>query len=246
MAGKRKDPGPSREDLQRQALLRQALALLLPEGDAGLASRELWNRLGSFSNILLAPPEALEGIPGMTEKSARFLHLALELARAWMKDTAGEIQGVLDFRCFVELLRPEFFGRKTECVAVILLDSADRQLYTGRIFEGSISSVQMNIRRLMSLCINYNASGLVLAHNHPTGSVYPSIEDILLTGRSMLALMDIDIELSDHIIFTDDQEFSFARSGLLDNLRGLALSERRDQVAETRKLGLDYLQRGGR
>lgn len=230
------------EDSRDLALLEEALGFLLPEEERSRAIRELENRLGGLGNILRTPETELAGIPGMDARTARYIRLTLELARACMRDAAGYMRDVMSFERFVELLRPEFFGRKTEAVAAVLLDGSARRLYSGLISEGSIASVPLNIRGLAGLCINYNASAVVLAHNHPTGSIMPSREDVITTEQIMMSLSGIDVELSDHIILTDDSEFSFRQSGMLRELTLLVRDARREQTSEARDMAARYME----
>lgn len=230
------------EDSQGMALLEELLAMLLPEADARRAFGQLKSRLGRLRNILPAPEAELARLPGMTAQSARFLRLSLELARAYMEDAAEGARDIPDFACFVELLRPAFLGSRTERVAALLLDSGGRYLYGGPVFEGSIGGVTLNFRRLAGLCDSYDASGIVIAHNHPTGDVLPSTEDIAATGQALRALMGIGVDLRDHIIFTERDEFSFAESGLLADMLAMALEEQRQRVKDTNEIAAAFWQ----
>lgn len=236
-----KPPRPVEEG-RGMAVLEELLAMLLPEEDLQKALKQLRLRLGCLENMMLAPEAELAQLPGMTARSARFLRLTWELARAYMEDTAAGVRDVMDFSCYAERMRPVFLGVRTERVAVLLLDSGGRYLYCEPVFEGSISGVALNFRRLVGLCDSYDASGLVVAHNHPTGDVFPSTEDIVATGQILRALLGVGIDLKDHIIFTERDMFSFLDSSLLPTMRTQALEEQWQRMEGIKLIATDFLQ----
>ena len=100
------------------------------------------------------------------------------------------------------------------------------------------------VRRLVRLCIDYDADSFLLAHNHISGSVQPSKQDILTTKQLELALGCIQVRLRDHIILTERDQFSFFESGLLRTMSEDSLVERRMELAGTIELA-DQLEKTG-
>lgn len=74
----------------------------------------------------------------------------------------------------------------------------------------------MSARKIVDFALRTKASGLVLAHNHPSGSIRPSQDDVDITRRLAFVLASIEVPLLDHYIFTDEDCFSFEEHGLMN------------------------------
>ena len=83
------------------------------------------------------------------------------------------------------------------------------------LHEGSVNSAEVNIRKIMSNVLKYNASNVILAHNHPGGVALPSDEDLATTRRIRDALAPMEVTLVDHIIVAGGDYVSLADSGFL-------------------------------
>jgi DNA repair protein RadC len=81
--------------------------------------------------------------------------------------------------------------------------------------EGSIDRAVVYPRRVVEAALRRQASAIVLAHNHPNGTVDPSEQDKLLTRALCLAAETVEIKILDHLIVSKDQVFSFREAGLL-------------------------------
>ena len=138
------------------------------------------------------------------------------------------------------------FGRKTESLYHICLDASYRVLYKCIVMEGSIDFVPVSTREIVSIALRHNATRLILAHNHPSGSPLPSRQDILVTQKLVHALAQIDIQLSDHIIIAGREYYSFAdkhshvnpmlsreTNGAADNYLGVVYLPEEDPAAHT-------------
>ena len=93
---------------------------------------------------------------------------------------------------------------------VILLDRACHILKKEHITSGGIASCAIDIPRIIKAAIIAGAAGVILCHNHPSGSVLPSQADIRQTKRLKEVLDLLGISLNDHIIFGDGKYYSFA------------------------------------
>lgn len=229
MARKKKtaeNPG----ELERQRLLREALAFVLPQGTADAACENLLSAFGSFDGIFAAPEEVLREIPCMTADSARFLQLVIRLSQTYLEERSWNLQRIYDTASAVEMFRHKFLGRKTEAVCLMLLDGRGRMVYNEIICEGSLSEVPLYLRQVLQLCIEYKVEEVFLAHNHPSGMALPSQNDLVVTDRLLIALNSINVVLCDHIIFADESYYSFLESGILTRQEDIM---RQSQLAET-------------
>lgn len=229
MASKKKTPGP--KEAARLRLLTEALESRMPAAKAQEAASFLWRTWGSLMEIVCLSESSLAAVPGMSPEDARYLHLVLELVRACMDEQVQDVRRVLDGQTAVELLRPLFLGRRTEAVAAILLDCGKHIIYNGIVCEGEVNAVPLYMRSLVRLCLDHEADSIILAHNHPSGAVEPSRQDILTTSQLSLALGCIQVRLMDHIILTDRDSVSFFECGLLKSGYDETLKDRRRELA---------------
>lgn len=232
--------GLSPEEAERRHLLQAALGYLLPAPKAEEVAAALLERFGGFEGVFLAPEEELARTVG--EQAARYLRLTTDLARAYLEDKSKDLKRVYDTTSAVDLFRPKFLGRTTEAVCLMLLDGRGRLIYNDVLSEGSITAVPIYIRRLLQLCILYDAQNVLLAHNHPSGSAAPSRNDITATRQVEMALESIDATLNDHIIFAGEDYLSFAKSGWLINVKRDVRLRRREELRTTREEERELLQ----
>ena len=100
---------------------------------------------------------------------------------------------------------------------VMLLNRAHRVLGILKVSEGGISGTVVDVRMILQAALLANCSSIILAHNHPSGTMYPSEADKAITKKIKNAAKAMDISVIDHIIISPfDNEFnSFADSGLI-------------------------------
>lgn len=99
---------------------------------------------------------------------------------------------------------------------VIYLNQANKVIGTMNVFSGSIKSTVIDIKLILASGILLMSSGVIVAHNHPSGNLKPSREDLALTKRLSTALQYTEMKLVDHFIITPDDDYlSFANEGLL-------------------------------
>lgn len=114
-----------------------------------------------------------------------------------------------------EYCKKLFTGLSYEAFYVICLDSQNRVNYAAKVHEGTINEAPVYPRIIVETALNYRANSVILAHNHPGGSLNPSSADIEVTKKIQKALEPISIKVVDHIIVADNKYASFSESGLL-------------------------------
>ena len=99
----------------------------------------------------------------------------------------------------------------------LLLNRANKVLGISTISEGGLSGTVTDVRLIYQYAIKANASGIIIAHNHPSGNINPSESDQKITNKIKDAGNLLDIQLLDHIILTAEIEIyrSFADEGQL-------------------------------
>jgi len=108
------------------------------------------------------------------------------------------------------VLAPHYMGRRTEAVTLLLLDSANRLTALVDVSKGTVDGSAVYPREVVRLVIENHATGVILAHNHPSGRIVPSEADRSLTRRIGTAMRAIDVRMLDHVIVGDREFYSFA------------------------------------
>ena len=102
-----------------------------------------------------------------------------------------------------------------ESFVIILLNRGKKVIGISRISVGSVSGTVADPKKVFQTALAANASSIILAHNHPSGSVRPSPNDELVTSKCKRAGHVLDLPITDHLIITRQGYFSFADQGML-------------------------------
>ena len=98
---------------------------------------------------------------------------------------------------------------------VIFLNQSSRIIRKQRVSVGGLASTQVDIRLILREALKVCATSLILVHNHPSGNVRPSSDDDRLTMSLQQASKILNIRMLDHVIYADDQHYSYADEGRL-------------------------------
>ena len=98
---------------------------------------------------------------------------------------------------------------------MLFLDSQNRLQAMEELFRGTLTQTSVYPREVVLRALHHQAAAVVLAHNHPSGTVQPSRADEALTQTLKAALALIDVRVLDHVVVAPGLAFSFAESGLL-------------------------------
>ncbi len=130
-------------------------------------------------------------------------------------------RGSLDIKttsAAADYLRERFRGLGEEHFRVLYLNRRSALLEDALIAHGTVASVRPHLRPIIARALQLNASGMIAAHNHPSGMAEPSESDRLLTRDLMVAALPLGLRMLDHVIISEEGTFSFADSGLLGEL----------------------------
>jgi len=194
-------------------VLELLLFFAIPRKDTNPIAHALMQRYGSLSAVFSAPVEDLEQTAGIGKRSAILLRLTAEVYRK-AKLTELQRETILNSteRTGAYLMNL-FTDAKHEMVYMLCLDRKGKLLACKRIGEGGIDSAHLDIRKIMENTLHASASGVILAHNHPSGIALPSDDDYAATLSVRRALATINVPLLDHIIVADNDFVSLADSG---------------------------------
>jgi DNA repair protein RadC len=139
----------------------------------------------------------------------------LEMARRALTQQLTETTVMNSPNAVKQYLQLELAQLKHEVFAVLFLDAHNRLLSYQPMFRGSLSQTMVYPREVAKTALALGADGVVLAHNHPGGTVKPSQADMKLTRTLQEALALIDVTVRDHIIVAQGKYLSMSEEGLL-------------------------------
>ncbi|MEZ0537534.1 DNA repair protein RadC [Caldicellulosiruptoraceae bacterium PP1] len=197
----------------------QVLELLLffsiPRKDTNNLAHLLLNRYGSLSAIFEQDPLELTKIEGIGENSAILLSLISQISRRYIFDKTKSKQQLKDVESAKEYIKSLFIGRTNEVFYIVSLDTQLNVIQPYLLFEGTVKEAAVYPRKVVEVALRFNASNVIIAHNHPAGSLKPSLEDIKTTQKIVNALSAISVKVCDHIIVGNNNAYSFAQNSIL-------------------------------
>lgn len=196
----------------------QVLELLLfyaiPMRDTNELAHKLLNEFGSLHGLLEADPRDICVRCGVSENTAVLLTMLPQISRKYLNEKWGEKPLINSSVSAGEYAVSLFVGRTYEAFYVLCLDAQNRLNYSALVHEGTINEAPVYPRLIVETALRHQANAVILAHNHPGGSLKPSNADIDVTKKISAALSAISIKVVDHIIVAGDKYFSFAEKGL--------------------------------
>lgn len=197
----------------------QVLELLLfyaiPRKDTNELAHTLINKYGSLSAVFEADPVELATTIGISDNSAVLLSLIPYLSRYYLKDKWSKNEIIDSSTKAGKYLLDLFAGRNYEMFYLICLDVQNKVINASLVHEGTVNEVHIYPRIIVETALRYKANSVILAHNHPSGSIEISIADEEATKKIKLALNAISIQVMDHIIVAGNHYVSFAEKGIL-------------------------------
>jgi DNA repair protein RadC len=197
----------------------ELLALLLRTGMQGknviVLAQEIVQRFGGIAGLLHADSEGLKDIKGLGPAKRAELQAVLELSRRALAQQLQQ-QPVLETpQAMRDFVRLQIGSKPYEVFAVLFLDVHQRLIACEELFRGTLAHTSVYPREVALRALQLQASQLVLAHNHPSGSVQPSAADIAITAKLTAALALLDIRIVDHVIVGPGQSLSMLDEGLM-------------------------------
>ncbi|PIF16726.1 MULTISPECIES: DNA repair protein RadC [unclassified Acidovorax] len=197
-----------------KGVLQMAQELLDPPGidpDTGTVT----GGFGGIAGLLHTSAADLERIKGLGPAKRAELVAVLELARRALAQQLRERE-VFDSPDTVKhYLQLHLAAKGHEVFAVLFLDAQNRLLALEELFRGTLTQTSVYPREVVLRALHHQAAAVVLAHNHPSGSVQPSRADEALTQTLKTTLALVDVRVLDHVIVAPGQALSMAEKGLV-------------------------------
>lgn len=193
------------QSFEQHNILELLLFYSIPRKDTNEIAHNLLNHFGSLKNVFNAEFEDLIQVNGISENSATLIKMIPKIAKEYMDDSLKE-GAIFDTANKIgEYFVNKYLGEQNEIVYAMLLNNKFELLNVVMVHEGSVNSAFISTRKILDAVIKYNASSLILAHNHPNGTVCPSMEDINTTADLMASFMAFDIDLIEHFVVAGNE-----------------------------------------
>lgn len=198
----------------------ELIAILLGSGNREESAVQLAQRilsdvdhdLDKFSKLSISD---LSRYKGVGKAKAITVAAALELGRRRKEMSQDEVVQINSSKLAYDLFKSVFMDLPHEEFWIITLNRRNQLIKKHLIGRGGVSGTVADVKLIMKNAIQDLASGIILAHNHPSGNMSPSNADIKLTKRIKEASTVMDLGLLDHLIISDFEYLSFADENLL-------------------------------
>ncbi len=198
----------------------ELLAILLRTGSKGQSAvalaRNIIQEFKSFRNMSHTDIRRWKKIKGLGQAKIAQIKSAIEIGRRFRKEKIKKKPKITSAREVVDILMPRMRDLKYEVFQVLFLDGQNQPIDDiVEIEQGSITQASPVIREIIHKALENFAAALICVHNHPSGNPNPSQEDKDFTTELISAGKLLQIKVLDHIIFGNDEYFSFADEGLM-------------------------------
>lgn len=196
----------------------ELLALLLKTGTKNVSVKELASsiltKLGSINKLSDINYQTLIGIPGVGSAKACTILAVVELSkRITMKNNTLNNVSIKSAEIAFDYFKNIFKDKMQEYFYVIYLDNKKKVISNKLLFIGTLNQSIVHPREVFKEAYLVSASSFICIHNHPSGNVLPSGEDISITNKLKEIGMMMGIPLVDHIIIGLEKYYSFFENG---------------------------------
>ena len=195
-------------------VLELALSYAIPRKDTKPIAKELLGKFKTLNGVLDADIKEFQNVKEISEHSALFLQFLKDISILYMekgihnRDLLSSPQMVFDY------LKVSLKGLADEEFKMLFLDTRNQLIEMETFKAGTVNRSVVFPRKVVERALYNHAVGIIIAHNHPAGSLEPSTEDKHITKALRAALKTVDIKLLDHIIIGGNKYFSFIENNL--------------------------------
>lgn len=195
----------------------ELLAVFLRVGVSGKSAvdlgREMIGHFGSLNGLFMASLTDFSKLNGLGPAKYAQLQAVMELARRSISEDLKVGEALSSPQAVKQYLQLLLAKKAYESFAVLFLDVKNRLIAAEELFRGTLMHTSVYPREVVKAALAHNAAGVILAHNHPSGTPEPSAADRTLTGALKQALGLVDIRVLDHFVVAGRHVYSFAEHG---------------------------------
>jgi len=202
------------ESFKNHEIIELMLFFSQPRINTNPIAHSLIDKFGSLQNICNAPLSELMKVSGVGRSTAEFLKILPEFVRSYElsvyedKITFGNVKEIGQYCVAFQVVRIY------EAIFLLCLDTRNQLIKRVKLAEGTPGEVYIEPRQVIEQVTHTPTTSVVLCHNHPAGTLFPSQADLEITSRIKIALKSIDVTLLDHIIVANGKYISFVDAKL--------------------------------
>jgi DNA repair protein RadC len=198
----------------------ELIAILIGSGSRNESAVELSKRIlhhydNDLNKLGKASIAELSNFKGIGEAKAISIIAALEIGRRRNEEVAKEIERIGGSKDAYNIIKRYLVDLNHEEFWILLIGQNSRVLGKELISKGGLTTTIVDPKIIFSLALQYAAANIMLVHNHPSGNLKPSHQDIVLTKKVVAAGELLDIKVLDHLIIGDNSYYSMADEGVI-------------------------------
>lgn len=186
-----------------------------PMGDVKPLAKALLEKFGSFGKVLLALPAELLKVEGVNEAAVVAIKVTIESAERLLKEEVTARTVIKGWSQLLDYLRLRIGNNQNEVFYILFMNNKLELIADEEQQHGTVNHTPVYPREVVKRALELGASGIIIAHNHPSGDVSPSKADIDVTKQIIEAAKPMGITVHDHLIIGDKETFSFKSQGII-------------------------------
>jgi DNA repair protein RadC len=206
------------KDFYEHELLEMFLYPVIPMKDTNELAHRLLDTFGSLKNVVNADWKELQKVKGMTEIAALNISLLPEIFNRISYQFELAAERIENYEQAKKVACAALSNKPKEEVLIICLDSGGKIVRKRIMSQGGLKEAYVNTRNIAEEAFRFSADKILVAHNHPSGQLEPSANDLKFTQNLALALAYLDILLIDHIIVSGDNAYSMKKAGIINGI----------------------------
>jgi len=187
----------------------------VPRRDTNKIAHGIIHEFGSLHALLESDVDQIQKRCGLSENTATLLSMLLPIARRYDISKWGTRVNFANTKAMANYLKSLFIGQTAECFYLLCLDNRDSLISATLLERGTLDRAELYPREIMKCVLASNAAYVILAHNHPSGSLEISDADVKTTQYLISMLSSVEVAVLDHIICGGQSYVSFAEKRIL-------------------------------
>ena len=196
-------------------LLELILFWSIPRKDIKPLAKQLLNQFGSLNNIINTNPEKILNIIAVNKNVANNFAVLRELIRRILQNKVIKENVISSWNALVDYLKVSMGNMNIEQFRILFLNKKNILLADELQSSGTVDQTSVYPREIVKRVLFYEATAIILVHNHPSGDPTPSKSDIDLTKQIADACAVINVIIHDHVIISSTKFYSFKSNLLL-------------------------------
>ena len=192
-------------------VLELILYYTIPQGDTNPLAHRLLERFQTLDGVFNADEKVLSEVEGIGSHTAVLLKLIPQLSQLYASLALRSRDKILSTSEAGAFVCGRIGLLKNEVFALVCLDAQRRILAFEIIDEGTVSQANVHPRKVLECALRHNSSVVILAHNHPSGSLIASENDRQFTKKLCSVFEAVGIEVADHIIAVNAGQYTSMR-----------------------------------